>query len=364
MGLYMEKNGYYYIKVSQNGQITKLTTKTKNKSLAQEIYNNFLLSLVNQRSIARITTSKRNVETIVKPIVKERNVEKEIKEINNDLIDAYNKYIITCSAKGHSANNLYTKNWTLQKFIKHGILTFNDLNQDNLDKLFIDNKDYANATMETLIREVKSFINNCIKRGLFSRDLYQCLDFPKIKRVGRQTVIAEDDFKRIIDFIESKGNYDFSFYITTLYYTVSRPNEARIIKLEDFDEKNKTVKIFMNKVKETKETYLPDIYFEMLKKHLERTGITSGFLFIGGTKGDEFYSKQFQKLKVEMNLPKDYILYAFRHTAVTDQLNSTNDIHFVSKQAGNNPEVALKHYVNRNTKHYQALVEKAFPEKE
>lgn len=167
----------------------------------------------------------------------------------------------------------------------------------------------------------------------------------------------------MIEYLTEKGNLDFAFYLKTLYYTITRPEEARMIKIEDFDFTTQSARIFMNKTKDHKTVYLPEVYTTELSDYLKTINKTDGYLFLGAEKKKYYYPKLFGDMRLALNLPEKYCLYAFRHTAITDQLNATNDIHFVAKQAGNNPEIAMKHYVNRNSQHYQDLVKKAFDKK-
>ncbi len=248
MGFYMESNGYYYIKVSQNGQITKFSTKTKSKELAQEIYNNFLKSLLEKESVARLNRKRNIVETTIrrKRNIKQQTPTNDQTEANNtnanDLIKAYDNYIATCSAKGHSAQNIVHKHWVMKKFNENKILSFSSLTQENLNHIFLRNKEYAGATANTVIKEIKAFLNNCIKRGLYNREDYLKLDFPnKEKDVSRDTTVNDEDFKKIIDYLLEKDEKDFAMYILTLYYTVSRPQEATIIKATDINFKDKLV---------------------------------------------------------------------------------------------------------------------------
>ena len=64
-------------------------------------------------------------------------------------------------------------------------------------------------------------------------------------------------------------------------------------------------------------------------------------------------------MKTDLGLNPQYTLYTFRHTSLTNLMNKTNDIEFVARQAGhNNPAITMKHYINRNSKHYIDLIDK------
>lgn len=163
--------------------------------------------------------------------------------------------------------------------------------------------------------------------------------------------------KKIYDHTK-KNDIDFYFYIYTLYNTVSRPNEVTPLEVKAFDFTNRTVTIFQNKTKKTKIVYLGKKFCDDLKEYIDKNKIT-GTIFAGADSvNEEYYGWKFRKIRHDLDLNFKYTLYTYRHTSITNLLNATNDIEFAAKQAGNRPEIAIKHYVNRNDQHYKDMMDK------
>lgn len=351
MGLFKRKNGYYYIKINHNSKQIKISTKTRAKSLAVDIYRSLLKKIVFNQYDKKTNYNNENKEN--KLINKNRDY---------DLKICFDEYISTCKSKGFVKAVINIKNWTLTKLTENKFELMSDFNnQDKINNFFmvLENKKYSNDSKHNFIKEIRAFLNYCIKKGYFTTREYKKIVLPSFKKNSRNLIINDDDFKKIYENIEQNNDLDFKFYLETLYFTVSRPNEVSQLKLSDFDIENKRVNVFQNKTKKVKEVYIPEIYIEKYKEYIKNHNIGS-YVFIGNDKNKEFYSKKFKKLKIDLNLNKLYTLYTVRHTSITNLMNSINDIEFVAKQAGNNPEIALKHYVNRNITHYQELIEKAF----
>ncbi|MGL4388368.1 MAG: hypothetical protein ACRCTJ_03130, partial [Brevinema sp.] len=49
MGLYQRSNGYYYLQIRENEKYKRISLETKNKILAQELYNAYLLDKVKSK---------------------------------------------------------------------------------------------------------------------------------------------------------------------------------------------------------------------------------------------------------------------------------------------------------------------------
>ncbi len=49
MGLYQRERGIYYLQVKEENTYKRISMKTKNKELAQRMYDNYLLSEISQK---------------------------------------------------------------------------------------------------------------------------------------------------------------------------------------------------------------------------------------------------------------------------------------------------------------------------
>lgn len=85
-------------------------------------------------------------------------------------------------------------------------------------------------------------------------------------------------------------------------------------------------------------------FFRAKLKNIKRERI-----FQGCCRQKEYYAKKFKDLKEKLRLPKEYCLYAFRHSFATRMLNKTKDLHLVSQLLGHSDiKITAKHYINRS----------------
>lgn len=343
----MHDNGFYYIKVVKNSKVIKFSTKTQDKEQAEAIYKKFLDVLAERNIAAAVYGNSGNFDIAFK----------DVKKLNTSVSmrDFFREYIETCKAKGFAKGVIASKEGFFRK-LPPIIANWDELTQMNIMKI-VQGLKVSDDHKREFIKQLKAFLNFAIKRGVYSQDYYNRLEFPIFKGKAKELIITDDDFKRIMD--ATRPDPDFHFYLQTLYYTVSRPAEVTTLKLLDFDLPGAKLRVYQNKVKKTKTVYLPPEYMAMLSKYIDEQKIKNN-LFIGQTDTHEHYSKKFMKLKKRLGLNRAYTLYTIRHTAITNLLNKTNDIEFVSRQAGNNPETAVKHYVNRNDDHNRELIRKAY----
>lgn len=344
MGLY-KRDDIYYIRVNNR----RISTQTKNRKLALWIYRNVLKEVV----YSKLDLSDRRV--ISKSDI---NRKEPVKTEKKEIAGVYKDYIATCELKKFAKHTITFKNLTLKLLINNGIKYFDEINQNNLNRFFKALAKYSDDTKRKFICELRAFLNNCIKKGLFTKVEYDKMDYPVYKVKPRDLIFTDEDLQKIFDFVKER-NKDFYFYLLTLYNTLSRPNEITIIETTAFDFENNTALIYQSKTKKNKKVYLKPSFVEEFSAYITKNKI-KGKIFKGAfdERSAEYYGKMFVRTRKYLNLNEKYTLYTYRHTSITNLLNATNDIDFVSKQAGNNPEVALKHYVNRNDKHYKNLMEK------
>ena len=183
-------------------------------------------------------------------------------------------------------------------------------------------------------------MNFCIKKRYFKRDDYETIDFLMTKHNVREVVILEDDYKILLS---NAKDDDFRLYMMSLWETGCRPNEIVPLKKSDIDFDKGIVKVFQTKTKKYKTVYLTD---ELLK---EFENIKTEYLFNAYDKHKAFYGRIFKKLRNDLDMNKEYCLYAFRHSFGTRMLNKTKDIHLVSKLLGHSDiSITAKHYINRS----------------
>jgi integrase len=352
----MRDNGVYYIKADFDGSKLKFSTRTRDPDLAGSIFQEFLKTMVQYKMNGHLAKQS-GLITYSMPVQADVRPAESIQIIS--FKEHYEEYIQTCTLQKLSGPTLKSKQLTLKKLLECGLQYYTDFNQKMINVFVESLKNYSDDTKRKFITEVRAFLNYAIKQEYFTDREYNRLNWPSFKTKARETVITEKDFKTILDYLENKGDSDFRYYLETLYYTASRPSEIIHLKSSDVDFSGGSVKIYQNKVENNKISYIPVDFAQRLKVFAEG----KEYLFAGANpqQGPEFYSKKFKKMKIALNLDRNYNLYTVRHTAATDLLNKTGDIELVSRQLGHaDIEMTAKHYINRNDGKRKELIRKAY----
>lgn len=377
MGLIVRDNGYFYIKIDRKGEKPiRITTKTKDKDLAQEMLNTVLLSIMENKIPTLVQKNNNTAAYQLTPSVAFSNIQIE---------PIYQEYLETDSMKGFSDNTISFKKTLLKKLLQKNIKFFSDFNQNNINKFiqYLKETYDSNDTINKYVAKLKAFLHYSIKKGHFNKDGYEMLDFISLPGKIRKTIFTDSDFNLIIDYLEGKEiilakenfpelsikipniDLDYAMYLKTLYYTSSRAWEIIPLKPNNFDFDNCCVTIYQSKLQHHEEpikyTYFPEFFATELKSYIEERNIESdSFIFNGASQPNQnYYGAKFRKLKIKLGLNPEYKLTAMRHTAVTDALNATSDLKFASDQAGHkNILKTEKHYANRNSEHNKALAQK------
>ncbi|MGL5955816.1 MAG: tyrosine-type recombinase/integrase [Brevinema sp.] len=326
MGL-LKRNGVYYLEYKDGAKNKRMSLKTKNKDLAQKMYETYLLSQITKKF-----TSQQNISIIQEPI---KNENKEY--LRKSILTAFDEYKELCISQNLSQGVIKSKERLNKLFKENKIKYLDDINQKFINEIV---NNYQKDTANRYIKNLKAFMNFCIKKRYYDRMEFEGLSFIRQDDNVRDVIIDDKDYKYMRMAVTDK---DFLLYIDTLWNTGCRPNEITGLKKSDIDFKNGTVKIFQSKTKKYKTIYLNDELLELYKV------IDNEYIFNGYSKQKEYYAKKFRDLRESLNMNKEYCLYAFRHSFGTRMLDKTKDIHLVSKLLGHsNISITAKHYINRS----------------
>ncbi|MGL5721920.1 MAG: tyrosine-type recombinase/integrase [Brevinema sp.] len=329
MGIFT-RNGIFYLEYKQDDKLKRMSLKTKNKELAQRMYESYLVSQITHR-INGVMTQKAHHENA--PTLKKDN-----KALSFKVSLAFREYLTLCLSQKLSPEIIKSKERLMKLFIDKGIKQL-----DNIDQKFIGGivKDYKRDTANRYMKNLKAFLNFCIKKRYYDRMSFESLSFIKQNENMRDTTISEKDYKKLVQTARDK---DFNLYLQTLWETGCRPNEIVSLKKSDIDFDKGIGKIYQSKTKKYKTVYLTDELLEKIQT------LKTEYIFEGYDRQKEYYAKKFRDLRDELGMNKEYCLYAFRHSFGTRMLNKTKDIHLVSKLLGHSDiSITAKHYINRNT---------------
>ena len=330
MGLYQRENGIYYLQIKENKSYKRLSLGTKNHVLAQSMYDSYLLSQIKNKlspqKVSQEIMSNKTYQITSLDTNKRVSIEK-----------SYIEYIDLCESQNLSKEVIQSKN-RLKTYLKSVKIQYmNEIDQKLINKIV---NTHQKETANKHLRNLKAYLNFCIKKRYFKRDDYETIDFLMTKHNVREVVILEDDYKILLS---NAKDDDFKLYMMSLWETGCRPNEIVPLKKSEIDFNKGIVKVFQTKTKKYKTVYLTD---ELLK---EFENIKTEYIFNAYDKHKAFYGRIFKKLRNDLDMNKEYCLYAFRHSFGTRMLNKTKDIHLVSKLLGHSDiSITAKHYINRS----------------
>ncbi len=350
MGLFCRKEtGVYYLKIKENGKYRKISLGTKNKYIAEQIYNAYLLDIVKEKinvrrnsdflSISALQTSCLRGSSKHKNESLSTSKSKSPKTPKNGIKKLYDEYLESCKAQKLSKYTIQRKEKVLELLLGLKIKSVKDINQITVNGFLELMNDKTDETKIRNIKNFKAFLNYCISVNKYDFNIYKTLKFPVLKGNTRDIVIDEKDYLSMLNHADD----DFKLYMMSLWETGCRPNEITQLRKSDIDFNKGTAKIYQTKTKKYKTVYLTDKLLEKFKN------LESDYIFDRHNKQKEYYAKKFRELRDKLELNKEYCLYAFRHTFGTRILNKTKDIHLVSKLLGHSDiSITAKHYINRS----------------
>ncbi len=352
MGIYQRENGIWYAKVTKNKITVRKSLQTTNKKEASLKYG-----IIREQVLKQIYSS---TPTVSIPNSNNVSVDTRLEFDKPTLLKAFNDYQSVCVLQNLAEITLKEKD-KLFTILRANNVTWDKINNPyimELQKNLL--KEKARSTVAKSITHLKAFLKWSVKKEYISYQTLQQIDFisaPKQKR--KKSIISNAHIKEILNHCEKIGDLDMYFYIITLFVTGSRPNEPIKMTFKDLDFDNSTITIYMNKVKDEKIISVDKSLLNSLTQLLKTSGLDNGCVFLGSIKHKDFYCKKFKKIREELNLPKHYTLYLFRHTAATNIIESTNNIYLAQKLLGHTDiKTTSNHYAVYNPQHPKTATDK------
>ncbi len=352
MGLIRRSNGFYYVRNIRNGILKTFSLKTKNKQVATELYQAFLIHQMRPKyfSSEGYPFDQIHVES-------NQDIKMIQQRSKNSYDNTWVEYFETNTLNRLSKSQLGIKKQVFNHLKMFNLKKMDEIDQSFLNKVFENYQTkYKDDSIRKYITEIKTFLHYCIKNDLFSESDYKKLSF--IKTIARvdDTVISDEDMKKIMDYLK-ENEMDFYVYMLNLINLFGRPNEIPFVQKKNFDFDKGICSVWMNKTKRFKKVLLTDKGFIEFMKEYTKDLQDNDFILKGHTQGPEYYGKKFKKIKIKLNLNMDYSLYTVRHTVGTKLYKQTKDVKFVGNQLGDQVETILRHYVNIDMEYYKQYVD-------
>ncbi|MGL4393662.1 MAG: tyrosine-type recombinase/integrase [Brevinema sp.] len=312
-----------------NGVEYRKSLKTENKRVAQELYNQWNYQYqVNKMNgtneiplIDMCLSNKKDPQSIIKerPSL-EKAFREHLRVSQNNFVSEYSIAMKESLLELLNSEKIEWDDITPERMIDF---------QENL------RVNYAHSTVDKHVTHLKAFLKFAVKRDYFNEHDRVRLEFLKrSKPTKAQSLITDTDFQKMLDHCKNKGDLDFMYYLMTLFFTASRPNEIVKMTHKDIDFDNLRVSIWMNKTQRHKHVAFDKTFLDELMGIMKYNELTNGCLFLGSCRNKEFYAKKFRDMRDTLRLNDSYTLYSFRRTAGTKCLEFCQNIHLVAEFLG------------------------------
>ncbi|MGL5254178.1 MAG: hypothetical protein ACRC9L_04125 [Brevinema sp.] len=230
MSIYRRKDtGIYYLKVKNGMSYKRISLGTKNKDLAQALYQAYLAEKVKAKLFGLVMPP---IPINTQPPRKKKSSSQKTKSAGSSLIKIHEKYLNTCKAQNITEYTMSRKIKTFESIKACGITSLASINQDAVNKLLKVWGELSNETQIRHIKNLKAFLNYGINNGLYSINTYKTLKFPILRGSVRDITISENDYQKLV---QTARDRDFSLYLQALWETGCRPNEIVSLKKSDID---------------------------------------------------------------------------------------------------------------------------------
>lgn len=265
------------------------------------------------------------------------------------MVEKLTKYLEYLNVeKRYSTKTIENYNIDLSLFVKflkeNNIDNFNIVSYDDLRKFleFLYKKNYSNKTISRHISSLKSFFKYLVNNEYINNNPTDLLSLPKMEfRLPKYLTIEELE-KILSTAKENKKTSERDLLILEIFYSTGiRLSELSNIKIEDIDNKNRTIII---KGKGNKERY---VFYsrecsKCLKNYLEnnRNALNikgSNYLFLS-TKGNQLTPAGIEyivnNIFIHSGINTQLTPHVLRHTFATHMLNEGANLMTVKELLG------------------------------
>ena len=247
MGIYQRKEtGIYYLKIKEGSKYRRVSLSTKNRYIAEQLYNAYLLDKVQNKLNVRRNSDIVSISAFQTSCLQAHQKNNLDTNKRHSIEKSYIEYIELCKSQDLSKGVLQAKT-RLKTYLKSVKINYiEDIQQEIINKIV---NTHQKETANKYLRNLKAYLNFCIKKRYFKRDDYEVLTFLMTKHNVREVVILEDDYKILLS---NAKDDDFRLYMMSLWETGCRPNEIVPLKKSDIDFDKGIVKVFQTKTKKYK----------------------------------------------------------------------------------------------------------------
>ena len=207
-------------------------------------------------------------------------------------------------------------------------------------------RNLANATYNNYLSFLKLNFNYLVRQDILMKSPAAKLQPLKIDEPSN-TPFPEEIKSQLL------SNYPEELKIMAqyIYYTFIRPGELRKLQVKHVLEKTIFIPGHISKTGKSAHVLITPA-MEQLLQDLGVRSYPAHYFWIthDGKPGEQpvspnFYTSRHLAVRKELHLPKEYTLYCWKHTGVTDLYQQTKDIAFVARQCRHSSLDMTKHYL-------------------
>lgn len=345
----MEKRWYidYYVLDQDGNRIRRQFTgmnKYKNKSMRYEFSYAVMAEIRKalEKDYRYLGTRKR------------KNQSKRSDQRNFSLAEWCEKVaLIKKNELSHSGWNYYSRFAKRLKELPEGQKSLSKISrkdvvriQNELIQSGLSNKSVNNYMAGVLSPVLKMGVDE----ELISKNPYS--NIRKLKfETGKHYPYSPDQLQKIEAFTR-KNMPLLHLFISTLYYTLARPGEIKLLKCGDIYEDKILIKAENSKIKKNRYVALTGQLKTLMESHGVFKGPKDYFIFgkttiVSKTKAyKNFYYDHHKRMLDQLNLnDKPYDLYSYKHTGAIALVNSGVDIKYIQQQCGHSSVAQTDHYL-------------------
>jgi len=281
---------------------------------------------------------------------------------------------IQISPKSYSSYTGQTKvfsEWLKQN--KLNTTQLNKLTDQHISDFFVylaTERKLDRPTCQKYFLHIRKVFQYAKKRNEVEKLPFELVTYPKKGKDMSSEVIPQDHMKILLPLIKQK---DPQLYLATMfeYYTFIRPGtELRLLKVGDIDFISGTVQVITEHAKNghkrivTVPSQLTQIMSELGIDKAEKNMYVFGRRKRPDTKpcSQNMLRYRFNKYRDQLNLPKGYKLYSFKHSGATILHNSnTVSMRALMDQLGHSRLEATQHYFKKHTGTVDTKIRDNFP---
>ena len=220
-------------------------------------------------------------------------------------------------------------------------------------------KGISNVSYNNFLKVARCFFSWCTEKMYIKENVFATIK-PKKREQKKRTIIDKDYRNIITKHLTEKGDFYFLLVMNLIYSSLIRPKEVCNLQIKHIDLENKVINIPSSISKTHYERFsaiTPEI--ENLIEKLDITSYNKELYIFGSGKkmqpstkpfNPHSLTKKFERLRNELNLPKNFQLYSFRDSGINNMLLSGIDALSVMQHADHHDLSITTRYANHQNK--------------